>query len=103
MSIETKSTITSFGGKLLKLSHKSEVLGCDMNLNLYLPPQAELPTKKVPVLIYLAGLTCTGDNGAEKGFFQYSASQKGVAVVYPDTSPRTSFLQLIDLMTRIYE
>lgn len=87
---ETKSTITSFGGKLLKLSHESESLGCEMNLNLYLPPQADLPNKKVPVLVYLAGLTCTGDNGAEKGFFQYSASQKGIAVVYPDTSPRTS-------------
>jgi S-formylglutathione hydrolase len=59
-----------------------------MNLNLYLPPQANDTTKKVPVLFYLAGLTCTGDNGAEKGFFQYGASQKGIAVVYPDTSPR---------------
>lgn len=57
-----------------------------MNLNLYLPPQAS--SGKVPVLFYLAGLTCTGDNGAEKGFFQARASQKGIAVVFPDTSPR---------------
>lgn len=89
MSLETKATIHSFGGKLLKLSHPSKLLGCDMNLNLYLPPQADDSSKKVPVLFYLAGLTCTGDNGAEKGFFQSAASQQGIAVVYPDTSPRT--------------
>ncbi|KAF2858524.1 S-formylglutathione hydrol [Piedraia hortae CBS 480.64] len=58
-----------------------------MKLNLYVPPQASASTP-VPVLFYLAGLTCTGDNGAEKGFFQHAASKKGIAVVYPDTSPR---------------
>jgi len=59
-----------------------------MALNLYLPPQAIKPGSKVPVLFYLSGLTCTGDNCAEKGFFQHGASQNGIAVVYPDTSPR---------------
>ena len=60
-----------------------------MGFNLYLPPQATInPLHKVPLLIYLAGLTCTGDNGAEKGFFQHAASLKGIAVLYPDTSPR---------------
>jgi len=58
-----------------------------MKLNLYLPPSAS-SSKPAPVLFYLAGLTCTGDNGAEKGFFQSKASEKGIAVVYPDTSPR---------------
>ena len=58
-----------------------------MKLNLFVPPQAS-HASPAPVLIYLAGLTCTGDNGAEKGFFQRAAAQKGVAVVYPDTSPR---------------
>ncbi|KAF7189809.1 S-formylglutathione hydrolase [Pseudocercospora fuligena] len=87
MAFETQSTINSFGGKLLKLQHKSQVLGCDMKLNLYLPPTAS-SSKPAPALFYLAGLTCTGDNGAEKGFFQNKASQKGIAVVYPDTSPR---------------
>jgi S-formylglutathione hydrolase len=61
-----------------------------MALNLYLPPQTAHNGGKFPVLFYLSGLTCTGDNCAEKGFFQYGASQKGIAVVYPDTSPRTS-------------
>lgn len=85
MSFKTTAIIASFGGKLLKLTHNASTTGCEMALNLYLPPQAT--SKKVPVIFYLAGLTCTGDNGAEKGFFQYGASQKGIAVVYPDTSP----------------
>ncbi|KAI9839120.1 MAG: hypothetical protein M1819_003113 [Sarea resinae] len=86
MSFQTKATIASFGGKLLKLTHNASTTGCEMALNVYLPPQAA--TTKVPVLFYLSGLTCTGDNCAEKGFFQHAASQKGIAVVYPDTSPR---------------
>lgn len=87
MSFKTTATIASFGGKLLKLTHNASTTGCEMALNLYLPPQAASKSHKVPVIFYLAGLTCTGDNGAEKGFFQYGASQKGIAIVYPDTSP----------------
>jgi S-formylglutathione hydrolase FrmB len=90
MAFKTTATIASFGGKLLKLSHSASSTGCEMAVNLYLPPQTTAKAQKVPVLFYLAGLTCTGDNGAEKGFFQYGASQKGIAIVYPDTSPRMS-------------
>lgn len=93
MSFKTTAAISSFGGTLLKLTHFSSTVGTDMALNLYLPPRAS-SSQKVPVLFYLAGLTCTGDNGAEKGFFQYGASQKGIAVVYPDTSPRKSLFIL---------
>lgn len=91
MSVQTKATIASFGGKLLKLSHNASSTNCEMAFNLYLPPQTTTnPLRKVPLLIYLAGLTCTGDNGAEKGFFQHAASEKGIAVLYPDTSPRNA-------------
>ena len=86
MAMKTNATIANFGGKLLKLSHDAPSTNCTMNLNLFLPPQAS--SRKVPVLIYLSGLTCTGDNCAEKGFFQHGASKHGIAVVYPDTSPR---------------
>ena len=89
MSVQTKATIASFGGKLLKLTHNASTTSCEMAFNLFLPSQATInPLHKVPLLIYLAGLTCTGDNGAEKGFFQHKASEKGIAVLYPDTSPR---------------
>ncbi|KAJ5033117.1 hypothetical protein NUH16_003497 [Penicillium rubens] len=89
MAIETKAEIASFGGKLLKLSHKSISTRCEMAFNLYLPPQAfARPEKRIPLLIYLSGLTCTAENCSEKGFFQHGASKEGIAVLYPDTSPR---------------
>ena len=60
-----------------------------MALNLYLPPASTLnPLHRVPVLIFLSGLTCTPDNCSEKGFFQHMAAQRGISIVYPDTSPR---------------
>ena len=65
-----------------------------MAFNLYLPPQATTnKLHKVPLLIWLSGLTCTGDNCSEKGFFQHGASEKGIAVLYPDTSPRGMKIQ----------
>ncbi|EGC46114.1 esterase [Histoplasma capsulatum var. duboisii H88] len=89
MSVTTKATIASFGGKLLKLAHDATTTNCEMTFNLYLPPQAiQNPKQKVPVLIYLSGLTCTADNCSEKGFFQHGASKRGIAILYPDTSPR---------------
>ena len=87
MAVETQATIANFGGKLLKLSHQSKACHCEMKFNMFVPASAS-SSKPAPVLFYLAGLTCTGDNGAEKGFFQAKASEKGIAVVYPDTSPR---------------
>lgn len=88
-SFETKATIRSFGGKILKLTHHSPTTTTPMNLNLYLPPAAlTTPPTRVPVLMYLSGLTCTPDNCTEKGFFQRPASHLGLAVLYPDTSPR---------------
>lgn len=89
MAFKTTKTFASFGGTLLKLTHNASTTGCEMGLNLYLPPQASPDTpRKIPVLLFLSGLTCTGDNCAEKGFLQPTASEKGIAVVYPDTSPR---------------
>jgi len=92
----TKATIASFGGKLFKLSHQSKSTGTEMSLNLYLPPQAFSSSSssssqnqnKIPLLIYLSGLTCSPENCSEKGFFQHGASRRGLAVLYPDTSPR---------------
>ena len=88
MAFTIKATIASFGGTLYKLSHKSAATGTDMAVNLYLPPQATKPGQKVPVLFYLSGLTCSPENCSEKGFFQHGAARRGLAVVYPDTSPR---------------
>jgi len=81
-----------FDGKMRKYSHKSKVLG-DLKATffIYLPSQADSQT--VPVLYYLAGLTCTGENGSQKGNFAQVASERGVSIVFPDTSPRGSKIE----------
>ena len=80
------SKAKSFGGWQKVYQHQSEVLKCQMKFGLYLPPQSE--TKKVPVIYYLSGLTCTEQNVITKSGFQSYASEAGVAIVAPDTSPR---------------
>lgn len=67
-------------------SHPSKTCACDMTFGLYLPPQAR--TRSVPVLWYLSGLTCTHENAMTKAGLQGYAAAHGLAVVYPDTSPR---------------
>ncbi|KAK3357237.1 carbohydrate esterase family 1 protein [Lasiosphaeria hispida] len=89
MAFTTKASIASFGGKLLKLTHASSSTGTEMAVNVFLPPQAlTTPPQKVPVLIFLSGLTCSPENCSEKGFLQHAASRRGLAIVYPDTSPK---------------
>ncbi|KAI8951688.1 carbohydrate esterase family 1 protein [Xylaria longipes] len=86
MAFEIKARITTFGGELLKLSHASSSTKTPMAVSIYLPPASK--TSSVPVLVFLSGLTCTPDNCSEKGFLHAAASKHGIAVVYPDTSPR---------------
>lgn len=66
--------------------HTSQVLGCDMNFAVYLPPQAA--TQKLPVLYWLSGLTCNEQNFITKAGAQRYAAEHGVILVAPDTSPR---------------
>ncbi|CAG5095070.1 Similar to ESD: S-formylglutathione hydrolase (Sus scrofa) [Cotesia congregata] len=61
-------------------------LKCKMNFGVYLPPQAEL--EPVPVIYWLSGLTCTEANFIQKAGAQRYASEHGVILVIPDTSPR---------------
>ncbi|KAK7866359.1 hypothetical protein R5R35_003284 [Gryllus longicercus] len=75
-----------FGGYQKIFSHDSKELGCKMNFAIYLPPASE--EKKVPVIYWLSGLTCTEKNFVEKAGAQRYASENGVAIVGPDTSPR---------------
>ncbi len=57
-----------------------------MTFATYMPPQAK--DGPVPVLWYLSGLTCTHENTMSKGGFQEHAADHGIALVFPDTSPR---------------
>lgn len=76
----------SFSGWQDVYQHKSETLGCTMKVGVYLPPQAQ--HRKLPVLYWLSGLTCTEQNFITKAAVQRHAAEHGIIVVAPDTSPR---------------
>lgn len=76
-----------FGGSQLRLRHQSATLGCEMVFAVYLPPQFERG-KKLPVLYWLSGLTCTDENFMQKSGVQRLAAELGMIIVAPDTSPR---------------
>ncbi|SCU73978.1 S-formylglutathione hydrolase [Cupriavidus necator] len=84
--METLTKHRCHGGSQGYYSHPSEVIGLPMRLSVYLPPLAE--TRRVPALIYLAGLTCTEETFMIKGGAQRLAAELGLALVTPDTSPR---------------
>ncbi len=84
--METISTARCFDGIQGVYRHKSEACQCDMTFALFLPPQAK--DGPVPVLWYLSGLTCTHQNVMDKGEYRQLASELGIAVICPDTSPR---------------
>ncbi|MNM56212.1 S-formylglutathione hydrolase FrmB [compost metagenome] len=75
-----------FGGWQDVYRHTSKVLGCDMTVGVYLPPQAE--HGPCPVLYWLSGLTCTEQNFITKAGAQRYAAEHGIILVAPDTSPR---------------
>lgn len=98
VSVETIKTQAASTGQLLKLSWSSPALGgLKTELNLFLPyPSSSLspasaPSSSpsgIPVLLYLAGLECTADTGPQKAGVLNAAGKAGIALVFPDTSPR---------------
>ncbi|SLN62794.1 S-formylglutathione hydrolase [Falsiruegeria litorea R37] len=84
--METLSENTCFGGTQGVYSHASDACKCDMTFGLFLP--AEAKDGPVPVLWYLSGLTCTHENAMTKAGAQAWAAEHGIALVFPDTSPR---------------
>jgi S-formylglutathione hydrolase len=68
--------------------HDSQVIGLPMRFSVFRPPQAE--QRPVPVLFYLAGLTCTEETFAIKAGAQRRAAELGLMVVTCDTSPRNT-------------
>jgi S-formylglutathione hydrolase len=80
------STSRAFDGVQYVYTHASEACRCNMTFAIYLPPQAK--SQKVPLLWYLSGLTCTHQNVMDKGEYRRAASELGIAVICPDTSPR---------------
>ena len=84
--LTTNSALRCFGGTVGFYSHDSEATATQMNFSVYVPPQAE--SGPVPVLYYLAGLTCTEETFQIKGAAQRYAAEHGLMLVARDTSPR---------------
>lgn len=84
--MKSLSQTKCFGGKLEFFEHLSEVTKTPMRFSVFLPPQSQ--SKKVPVLFWLSGLTCTEENFMQKSGAQRVASELGMALVASDTSPR---------------
>jgi S-formylglutathione hydrolase len=88
MSLNLLSEHRCFQGVQRFYSHASRECATEMRFSVYTPPQAL--TRRVPVLYYLAGLTCTEDTFMTKAGAQRVAAQVGLMLVAPDTSPRKS-------------
>ena len=84
--METISENRCFGGVQGVYSHASSATGTQMTFGLFLPEEAE--DGAVPLLWYLSGLTCTHENAMTKAGAQAWAAEQGIAIVFPDTSPR---------------
>ena len=79
-------SIKEFDGFLERYSHDSACCGCEMTFSIYLPKQAK--NQQVPALYWLSGLTCNDDNFRVKAGAARYASEQGIALIIPDTSPR---------------
>jgi S-formylglutathione hydrolase len=88
LNIETLSEQRCFEGTQGFYRHASRVIGLPMRFAVYVPPQAA--SGRVPVLFYLAGLTCTEETAVIKAGFQRIAAELGIMIVTPDTSPRNT-------------
>ena len=84
--METLSENRCFGGTQGVYRHASSATGTDMTFGLFLPAEAQ--DAPVPVLWYLSGLTCTHENAMVKAGAQLWAAEQGIALIFPDTSPR---------------
>lgn len=94
-AVEILATHRVHGGELRYCRHASAATGTPMRFTVFLPP-GEGPH---PYVVWLSGLTCTEDNFTVKAGAYARAAELGLAVVAPDTSPRSPDLlgnQVVD-------
>ena len=84
--MKTHSENKCFEGMQGVYQHWSEACNCDMTFGIFMPSIAT--NESVPLVWYLSGLTCTHENAMTKAGAQAAAEEFGVAIVFPDTSPR---------------
>ncbi len=82
--MKTISKAKSFGGTQHVCEIASKELKGDSQFSVYVPP-GDGP---FPVVWWLSGLTCTQENFTTKAGAQRAASELGLMIVAPDTSPR---------------
>lgn len=83
---EVVSQHRCFKGTVGFYKHEAASTSCPMKFSVFTPPQAQ--SGRVPVLYYLAGLTCTEETFMIKAGAQRIAAELGIMLVAPDTSPR---------------
>lgn len=86
MGIETIAEHRCFGGTQGYYRHESAETGTSMRFAAFVPPAQA--SGALPVLYFLAGLTCTEENFTVKAGAQRRAAELGIVLVMPDTSPR---------------
>ena len=86
MTMQTVSLNRSHGGTQGVYKHASAATGTDMTFSVYVPSHQD--GTKLPMVIYLSGLTCTHANVTEKGEYRAACAEHGLIFVAPDTSPR---------------
>lgn len=86
MNIIQLASHVIFAGEQKRFKHTSDTLDCEMIFSVYLPPQHKV--QACPVVYWLSGLTCTDENFTTKAAAQRYASELGLILVMPDTSPR---------------
>jgi S-formylglutathione hydrolase len=75
-----------FNGTVGFYRHQATSTACPMRFSVFTPPQAQ--SGRVPVVYYLAGLTCTEETFMIKAGAQRVAAELGIMLVASDTSPR---------------
>ena len=86
MSIERIKNDKIFAGNVEVYRHSSKVNHCDMQFSVFRPKQEQ--HSSVPLLTWLSGLTCTEDTFMFKAGALKKASDLGIMILAPDTSPR---------------
>ncbi|HUB46876.1 MAG TPA: S-formylglutathione hydrolase, partial [Acetobacteraceae bacterium] len=83
---ETVSAARCFGGTQYVFRHSARTTDTAMRFAAFVPAQAA--AGPLPVVWFLAGLTCTEENFTVKAGAQRAAAELGLILIAPDTSPR---------------
>ena len=86
--LELLESHACFGGVAQRYQHVSASCQAPMRFSVFIPPHQS--GDKLPVVTFLAGLTCTDETFMTKAGAQRYAAELGLILVAPDTSPRNT-------------